>query len=78
MNNPPLKLTKDQWHALNRVVAIAEVAAKIHGWDHHRHAIEDAKTVMAVCETDPFTFNLVDCLQVAGLPVPAKLQKEVV
>lgn len=74
MNNPSVTLSNDQWHALNRTVAVAQVACKELGWTHHDVAIRDAQEVLSKAVVDRFSFDLADCLRGAGLPVPAKLQ----
>lgn len=75
-NNPPIRLTKEQWHALNRAVAVAEVTVDEFKLEHHRQAVIDAREVLANARVPELgtDFSLTDCLETAGLPVPARLQ----
>lgn len=62
MNNPPIRLTNDQFRCLNHVLAIAKVSVEANGWHHHDAAINQAQRVMAVCELDPISFTLASIL----------------
>lgn len=75
-NNPSITLTKEQWHALNRAVAVAQVTVEKMQLEHHRQAVEDAREVLSNARVQNLgtDFSLTDCLEAAGLPIPAKLQ----
>lgn len=62
MNNPPIKLTNDQFQVINRLVAMATVAVEVNGWHHHDKAVEAGKKLLAVCEVDDLTFDLASIL----------------
>lgn len=62
MNNPPIKLTNDQFQVINRLLAIATIAIKDNGWHHHDPAIKAGQKLLAVCEVDEVTFDLASIL----------------